>query len=212
MRRKSKSQVSRPIRLRTLRRGELPADTVQLARFLIGKFIVHETSAGRLTARIVETEAYTVGDPAAHAFRGRTPRNGSLFLQRGHAYVYIAYGTALMLNVSSETEGIGAGVLVRAAEPLEGIELMQRYRGTTRFADLARGPGRLAQALAIDMTKNGVDLCAKGPLSLAVSREHSTTRSVGASVRIGLTKAADSVLRFYEPGSKFVSGPKRLRI
>ena len=211
MQRKPKPSASPPVRLRTLRRAELPADTVQLARFLIGKFIVHETPAGRLTARIVETEAYTIGDPAAHAFRGRTPRNGSLFLRRGHAYVYISYGTALMLNVSSETEGIGAGVLVRAAEPLEGLDLMQRYRGTTRLADLARGPGRLAQAMAIDMTKNGVDLCVGGPLSLAASRERPAGKRIGTSVRIGLTHAADSLLRFYERGSEFVSGPKRLR-
>jgi DNA-3-methyladenine glycosylase len=199
------------MRLRRLCRAELPADTVRLARFLIGKFIVHETPAGRLAARIVETEAYTIGDPAAHAFRGRTPRNGSLFLRRGHAYVYIAYGTALMLNVSSETEGVGAGVLVRAAEPFEGIELMQRYRGTTRLTDLARGPGRLAVAMAIDMSKDALDLCAGGPLSLAVSREKQTKKRIGKSVRIGLTRAADRVLRFYERGSEFVSGPKRLR-
>ena len=177
----------------------------------MGKFIVHETPAGRLVARIVETEAYTIGDPAAHAFRGRTPRNGSLFLRRGHAYIYIAYGTAMMLNVSSETEGVGAGVLVRAAEPIEGIELMQRYRGTTRLTDLARGPGRLAQALAIDLTKNGVDLCARGSLSLAAPMDKPARSRIGTSVRIGLTKAADSVLRFYERGSEFVSGPKRLR-
>jgi DNA-3-methyladenine glycosylase len=204
-------RASPTIRLRRLRRAELPIDTVQLARFLIGKFVVHEIPAGRLSARIVETEAYTIGDPACHAYRGRTPRNGSLFLPHGHAYVYIAYGTALMLNVSSEPEGVGAAVLLRAAEPCEGIELMQRFRGTTRLRDLARGPGRLAEAMAIDMTLNGLDLCGTGPLSLAVSLATEAPRRIGRSKRIGLTKAADHILRFYERGSEFVSGPKRLR-
>jgi DNA-3-methyladenine glycosylase len=84
-----------------------------------------------------------VGDSAGHAFRGRTPRNGSLFLERGHAYVYISYGTSRMLNVSSESPDVGAGVLIRAVEPLEGIEFMEGRRGTQRRRDLTRGPGRL---------------------------------------------------------------------
>jgi len=109
---------------RRLVRAELPVDTVALARYLIGKVIVHDTASGRLSGRIVETEAYPVGDPASHAFRGRTPRNSVLYLERGHAYVYLAYGISYLLNVSSEKAGIGAGVLLRSIEPLDGIELM----------------------------------------------------------------------------------------
>src|SRR5437762_1729628 len=107
-----------------LRRAHLPADTASLARFLIGKTLVHDVPAGRMSGRIVETEAYVVGDAAAHAFRGMTPRNRSLFLERGHAYVYFIYGNWYSLNVSGEVTGVGAGVLVRALEPLEGIALM----------------------------------------------------------------------------------------
>src|SRR5580692_11902908 len=109
--------------LRRLVRAELPVDTVKLARYLVGKAIVHDTANGRLSGRIVETEAYPVGDAAGHAFRGMTPRNRSLFLERGHAYVYVAYGVSFLMNVSSEKVGVGAGVLLRAIEPLAGSKL-----------------------------------------------------------------------------------------
>jgi 3-methyladenine DNA glycosylase Mpg len=95
--------------LRRLRRTELPVDTVELARYLIGKVAVHDTDGGRLSGRIVETEAYPVGDSAGHAFRGETRRNASLFLGPGHAYVYFAYGSSFMMNVTSEVAGVGAG-------------------------------------------------------------------------------------------------------
>src|SRR6516165_7670236 len=124
--------------------AELPLETVALARFLIGKILVRELPEGAASGRIVETEAYVIGDAAGHAYRGRTPRNRSLFLERGHAYVYLAYGSSYMLNVSSEISGIGAGVLIRALEPLEGIPILQRNRGAAGLRDLARGPGRLA--------------------------------------------------------------------
>ena len=107
--------------LRRLRRGALPLDTVELARFLIGRTLVHDIGGVRLAGRIVETEAYLPGDAASHAFRGATRRNGSMFLKRGHAYVYISYGVWPMLNVSSEEEGVGAAVLMRALEPLAGV-------------------------------------------------------------------------------------------
>lgn len=195
-------------RLRYLRRAELPVDTVELARFLIGKFVVHDTRGGRLSGRIVETEAYPIGDPAAHSYRGQTPRNRSMFLKRGHAYVYFIYGTSHALNVSGEFPGVGGAVLVRAIEPREGIEQMQRRRGATRKIDLTRGPGRLAQALGIDRAFDGLDLCSPGPLRLAANAEK--PGRIGTSVRIGLTRAAHRVLRFYERGNVFVSGPKRL--
>ena len=127
---------------------------------------MRELPEGVASGRIVETEAYVVGDAAGHAYRGMTPRNRSLFLEPGHAYVYLAYGISYMLNVSSETPGIGAGVLIRALEPLEGFPIMQLNRGVERLRDLARGPGRLAAALQIDRRLDGLDLCREGPLWL----------------------------------------------
>src|ERR1700679_2756430 len=105
------------MRLRRIRRAEMPSDTAELARFLIGTFLVLDGDKGRVSGRIVETEAYLVGDAAAHSFNGMTPRNRSLFLDRGHSYVYFIYGNWHSINVSSETEGVGAGVLIRALEP-----------------------------------------------------------------------------------------------
>jgi len=206
-----------PISVRRLRRSELPANTVALARFLIGKIVVRELADARLSGRIVETEAYPQRDPAAHHFRGPTPRNRSMFLLRGHAYVYFSYGNHFMLNVSAEIAGIGGGVLIRALEPLEGIEQMQRHRKTTRMLDLARGPGRLASALCIDRSLDGSDLCAPGPLWLGVITPRSPVPEarraliLGKSPRIGITRAAHRLLRFYERGNPFVSGPRSLR-
>src|SRR5580693_6287887 len=157
-------------RLRRLRRTELPVNTVELAPYLIGKVVVHDTDDGRVSGRIVETEAYPVGDSAGHAFRGETRRNATLFLGPGHAYVHFTYGSWFMLNVTSEAAGVGAGVLLRALEPLEGIDRMERLRGGAGLRDLARGPGRLAQALQIDFTQDGLDMCAAGPLWLATGR------------------------------------------
>src|SRR5215470_7138420 len=128
--------------LRRLRRAELPLATVALARYLIGKVLVREHADGRTSGRIVETEAYPPGDASGHAFRGPTRRNRALYLERGHAYVYFVYGSSYMCNVTSESGGIGAGVLLRALEPLDGIELMAVRRGTGRRSDLARGPAR----------------------------------------------------------------------
>ncbi|HEX4368350.1 MAG TPA: DNA-3-methyladenine glycosylase [Rhodopila sp.] len=193
---------------RVLDRAELPVDTVLLARFLIGKMLVRVLDEGLVGGRIVETEAYDIGDAAGHAYRGLTPRNRALFLERGHAYVYLAYGISFMLNVSSETPGVGAGVLIRAIEPTDGIAIMARNRGTERVRDLARGPGRLAMALGIDRRLDGIDLCQAGPLWIGAGSQAS--EDVGQSKRIGITRAADSPLRFYVRGNGFVSGPRTL--
>jgi DNA-3-methyladenine glycosylase len=183
-------------------------------RFLIGKTLVHDLRNGRkrirLRGRIVETEAYPVGDPAGHAFRGLTPANRSLFLRRGHAYVYFTYGSCWLMNVTSETPGVGGGVLIRALEPLEGAEQMKRHRGVSRLLDIARGPGRLAAALKIDKRLDGVDLCA--PASpLWIGSATGRVGAIGVSVRIGISRAAQRKLRFYERDNPFVSGPRRLR-
>jgi DNA-3-methyladenine glycosylase len=194
--------------LRRLRRGELPVDTTALARFLIGKTLVHDHPAGRMSGRIVETEAYVVGDAACHAFRGKTARNHALFLERGHAYVYFIYGCWHALNICGEVAGVGAGVLVRALEPLEGVELMRSHRGVQSTRDLARGPGRLATALDIDRSLNGADLCVAGPLWLGA--EVRPPGRIGRSRRIGLTREVERKLRFFERDNPHVSGTRGL--
>jgi DNA-3-methyladenine glycosylase len=177
-----------------------------LARYLIGKTIVHKIGRSTLSGRIVETEAYPPGDPSGHGFRGRTARNQSLFLDRGFAYVYFIYGASFMLNVAAEEPGVGAGVLLRAIEPLEGIDLMKQLRKTDKLTDLARGPGRLAAALEIDRSLDGVDLCADGPLWLGTAVRK--TEHIKTSVRIGITREVDRPLRCFEAGNPFVSGPR----
>lgn len=189
-------------------RADLPDDTVALARYLVGKLVVRVLPEGTVSGRIVETEAYVVGDAAGHGYRGMTPRNRSLFLERGHAYVYLAYGVSFMLNVSSEAPGIGTGVLIRALEPLQGIAIMRLNRGVERLRDLARGPGRLAKALRIDLSLDGLDLCRQGPLWLA--SDGRDAGNIGHSTRIGITRDADRPLRFYVRENPFVSGPASL--
>jgi DNA-3-methyladenine glycosylase len=204
-----KKRATASLRIRRLKRSDLPHDTMELARYLIGKTLVHELPRVRLSGRIVETEAYPVGDRAAHAFGGLTPSRRSLFLPHGHAYVYFTYGSCFMMNVSSEMEGTGAGVLVRAVEPLEGIGFMERRRGTIRLLDLARGPGRLAQAMNINKRYDGINLCAGGKLWLGDAVR--PTGPIGITIRIGITRDVHQPFRFYERGSPFVSGPKSLR-
>jgi DNA-3-methyladenine glycosylase len=129
-----------------------------------------------------------------------------LFLGAGYCYVYFTYGSSFMVNVTSEEPGVGAGVLLRALEPLEGIEMMQRFRKTTRIRDIARGPGRLAQAMHIDKRYDGVDLCAGEALWLGTA-----ARRIGpicSSTRIGLTREVHRKRRFFESGNPCVSGPR----
>jgi DNA-3-methyladenine glycosylase len=189
-------------------RADLPTGTVALSRFLLGKVLIRELDGEVLTGRIVETEAYTQGDPACHAFRGLTPRNRSLFLDVGHAYVYLCYGTSYMLNVSGERPGIGEGVLLRALEPLSGMEHMHRARGIGRTRDLARGPGRLAAAMQVDLRHDGLDLFAGE--ALWVGSDDSPVPTIGESTRIGLTRAAEARLRFFVAGSDYLSGTRKL--
>jgi DNA-3-methyladenine glycosylase len=195
--------------VRPLARQELPNDTAAFASYLLGKLVVRDLPEGVAIGRIVETEAYVVGDAAGHAFRGMTPRNRSLFLEPGRAYVYLAYGVSYMLNVSSEAAGTGAGVLIRALEPLEGVEIMRRNRVVENLRDLARGPGRLAAALKIDRSLDGLDLCREGPLWLG--SDDFEPGEIGQGVRIGISRDADRALRFYLRDNPFVSGPASLR-
>ncbi|HLW25646.1 MAG TPA: DNA-3-methyladenine glycosylase [Steroidobacteraceae bacterium] len=194
--------------LEPLVRERVPRSTVDLARHLLGKVLVRELPEGVLLARVVETEAYLEDDPACHAYRGITPRNRSLFLDVGHAYVYLCYGVSYMLNVASEHPGTGAGVLVRALEPLHGLDLMQRARPEVAARDLLRGPGRLTAALSIDRRLDGIDLFQRGELWIAGDRRHRA--AIGESVRIGLRRAAEARLRFFVKGSEWLSGTRRL--
>jgi DNA-3-methyladenine glycosylase len=191
-----------------LPRAALPSDTVTLARFLLGKALVREFPGGPAIGRIVETEAYLENDPACHAFRGITPRNRSLFGEPGRAYVYLCYGTSYMLNVSSERAGTGAGVLLRALEPLAGVEHMRLARKHGRLLDLTRGPGRLTEALQVDLRHDGIDLLSRGPLW--IGSDGRLVDTIGESIRIGITQGADARLRYFIPGSAYVSGPRRL--
>lgn len=197
------------IDIKPLERAELPVPASRLARWLIGKTLVRELSRGRIAGRIVETEAYVVGDASGHGFRGLTARNQSLFLERGHAYVYFIYGNWFSLNVTAGRSGVGTGVLLRALEPIEGEALMARRRPGARREDLARGPGRLATALDITRALDGTDLCAPGDLWLGQAVR--PRGKVGSSVRIGISQEAHRPLRFFERGSPFVSGPKWLQ-
>jgi DNA-3-methyladenine glycosylase len=194
--------------LERLRRADLPVETMALARFLIGKTLVHDLPTARLSGVIVETEGYPPGDAAGHAFRGETQRNGSLFLERGYCYVYFTYGSSFMVNVASEEPGVGAGVLLRALEPLDGVEIMERFRKTARPRDLARGPGRLAQAMNVDKRYDGVDLCAGEALWLGTATRR--IGPIGSSTRLGLTREVDRKRRFFERGNPYVSGPRSL--
>jgi DNA-3-methyladenine glycosylase len=195
--------------VKPLQRSELPVSASTLARWLVGKTLVRDHPQGRMAGRIVETEAYVVGDASGHAFRGLTARNQSLFLERGHAYVYFIYGNWFSLNVTAGRSGIGTGVLLRALEPLEGEALMAHRRPGARREDLARGPGRLATALDITRALDGADLCAPGELWLGNALR--PRGRVGTSVRIGISQEAHRPLRFFERDSPFVSGPKRLQ-
>jgi DNA-3-methyladenine glycosylase len=186
----------------------VPSDTVGLARALLGKVLVRDIDGIIAAGRIVETEAYLQHDPACHAFGGMTARNRSLFLDYGHAYVYLCYGTSYLLNVSSETGGIGSGVLLRALEPLCGSAHMQRNVSHVQPKDLTRGPGRLTAALRVDRRHDGLNLFTNKQLWIG-SDGHSI-KSIGESVRIGLTKGADERLRYFVTGSPYLSGPRKL--
>ncbi|HEX7931954.1 MAG TPA: DNA-3-methyladenine glycosylase [Paraburkholderia sp.] len=191
-----------------LTRDDLPVGAADLARFMVGKYLVRDVPEGRMSGRIVETEAYPVGDSTGHAFIGRRAYNGSLFLAPGHAYVRLTYGVSYMINMSAEAEDVGAGVLLRAIEPLEGLPLMEARRPGVPLRDLARGPGRLTVALGIGQSFDGHDLCTGRDLWIGAIEKGETP--VGVTTRIGLSRETHRPLRFFEPGSAFVSGPRKL--
>lgn len=177
----------------------------QLAADLVGK-LLHKPEDG-LVARIVEVEAYRQDDPASHAHRGQTARNTPMFGPPGHAYVYFSYGAHWCLNVVAGEEGFGEGCLLRAAEPLEGLQLMRARRGPTiRERDLLRGPGRLGQAFALERSYSGTDICGRGRLHLS---DDGTRPVVETGPRVGVSLAAEMAWRYFVAGSPWVSAYKR---
>jgi len=186
-------------------RRALPVETVALARYLIGKHLIHRSPAGRIAGRIVETEAYPPGDPTGYARPGLTTSNAPLFRARGTAYVRMVYGACLTLDLAAEAEGTGAAVLIRALEPTEGIDLMLDNRPGSRLRDLARGPGRVCAALGIGRDLSGADLCSSSVLWL--ERRAGSPADIQVTTRIGLSRDQHRRLRFIDRGSPFVSVP-----
>lgn len=187
-------------------------DAVTVARDLLGKLMLRETEAGLAGGRIVETEAYLGGDdPASHSYRGKSNRNAVMFGPPGFLYVYTIHSRFCM-NAVTEEEGKPTAVLIRACEPLFGIELMQRRRGKEKLTELTTGPARLCESLAVDRRLNGWDLTLGREIWLAVDPGPApVVTAVLTTVRIGVTSAKDERLRFCYENNPFVSGPKRLR-
>ncbi|MCO6458186.1 MAG: DNA-3-methyladenine glycosylase [Pirellulaceae bacterium] len=183
---------------------------VRVARELIGCLLVRETIEGLLVGRIVEAEAYlSQRDAACHAAAGQTRRNSSMFGPPGHAYVY-AIHARYCLNAVTEPAGTPSAVLIRAVEPLAGLSGMRQRRGREAVCELARGPGRLCEAFAIDRQLDGSDLTRGTDLWIAQDGYRLSRRDLARSPRIGVTSAHDLPLRFFLDGSRFVSGPRKL--
>lgn len=180
--------------------------TEEVARELLGKYICRESQEGLVCGKIIETEAYlSEDDPACHSSRGITRRNANMFGPPGKAYVYFIYGKYFCFNVVTRAEGTGEAVLVRAVEPIVGLDIMKRRRGSNRGRyHLASGPGKLCQAFAIDKSLDGHDLLEK-PLYLAENSTADDRMRIIATPRIGISAAQDKLLRFIVSGSKYLS-------
>lgn len=184
----------------------LDGPSSEVAPRLLGCEFVRGFADGEtVRVRIVEVEAYDQADMASHSYRGRTPRNDVMFGPYGHLYVYFTYGMHYCMNVVTGREGHGAGVLIRAVEPLEGEAIMQANRGGKSGAELSNGPAKVCQALRIDKTWGGHDLL-RAPLQLA-ARPSLPQEQIVQTTRIGITRAADVPWRFYIRGNPYVSRP-----
>ncbi|HEY1690488.1 MAG TPA: DNA-3-methyladenine glycosylase [Solirubrobacteraceae bacterium] len=177
---------------------------LEVAKDLVGCVVDHEGVSGV----IVETEAYHDSEPACHAFIGLTPRTRILFEAPGHAYVYRSYGIHALLNAVCEPDGIGAAVLIRALQPLTGIDLMRQRRGVEAESELCSGPGKLTQALGVELSENGGDLCGGGPITICTRPRQWRDPEIVAGVRIGITKAVELPWRFSVAGNEHVSRPR----
>lgn len=194
--------------MRRLDRADFADEAPRVAAGLIGA-VATRTDLG-IAVRIVETEAYTGDDPACHAYARRTTRNEPLWGPPGHAYVYRSYGMHWCWNTSTGIDGVAEGVLIRAAEPLEGLAVLRANRmATSRAArppadrDLLRGPGRLAAALGLDGTWSGTDIC--GSTSVIVVHAPAGPAEVVSGPRVGVSRAADWPWRFTEAGTTWAS-------
>lgn len=181
----------------------LAGEVEQAARNLLGCVLVSTVDGFTVRARIVETEAYSQDDPASHTFRGPTPRNQAMFLAAGHAYVYLSHGLHHCLNMVAGRAGQGAGVLVRAVEPVDGLDVMQARRGGRSGPVLANGPGKVGQALGVDLSLTGHDLTLP-PLRL-VRGALRQGETISVTPRIGISKAVDLPRRFLITGNAWVS-------
>lgn len=182
-------------------------DTLAVARELLGKRLVRQVGGARLAGRIVETEAYTEDDAACHASRGRTPRTEVMFGPPGHAYVYFIYGMHYCFNVVTEAEGTAAAVLIRALEPIEGVDEMLIRRQGRGGAALTDGPARLCYALGIDRTLNGVDLVTSKVLWIEDDQAVPGVQ-IAHGPRIGVhgdERALSVEWRFWLRGNEYVS-------
>ena len=183
-----------------MKRAFYERPVLEVAPDLIGCVVRHGPCAGV----IVEAEAYHESEPACHAFVGLNPRTATLFGPPGRAYMYRSYGIHAMLNAVCEPEGVAAAVLIRALEPIEGIEQMRRRRSTQRLESLCSGPGKLTQALDIELRDNGVDLI-RGPIVISARPPAWRDIEIAVDQRIGITKAAQLPWRFSAAGNRFVS-------
>lgn len=180
-------------------------DTIQIARSLLGKLMVHLSPDGCTSGIIVETEAYlSKDDPACHAARGKTKRNAAMFGPPGRAYVYFIYGNYYCFNVVTNIEGVGEAVLVRALQPLKGLELMQKRRGKLlKPAHLANGPGKLCTAMGVTREHNTASL--QGPALFITAGIKIQSTLIGSSGRIGIKQGQDKPWRFFIKGNSFLS-------
>jgi len=177
-------------------------DTTAVARELLGNLLVHMSPEGITAGRIVETEAYLQDDPACHASRGITRRNRVMFGPPGHAYVYFIYGMYYCFNVVSAPEGVGEAVLIRALEPVEGIQLMRLRRKREKPEELCGGPAKLVQAMGITRRHNGTDLTGG---NLVIYQGQKKSEPIVATTRIGIREGTALPLRYYLKGSRFIS-------
>jgi DNA-3-methyladenine glycosylase len=192
------------MKLRVLPRKFYARDTVRVAKCLLGKRLVRVKGRSRMEGRIVEVEAYRgLDDPASHAFRGPTPRNAPMFGEPGHAYVYFTYGNHYCLNITTQATGTPGAVLIRAVEPIEGLQAMRRLRPNVSDPNLTNGPGKLTKALGIDRALNEVDMTKPSPLFVADSDE--TQFEIARSARVGISRGTDLLWRFHIRGNPYVS-------
>jgi DNA-3-methyladenine glycosylase len=184
--------------------------TLTVARELLGKILVHQVGPAFVAGRIVETEAYHQdGDASSHTYRGQTERNEVMFRKGGVLYVYFTYGMHFCMNVVTEAEGIGAAALIRAIEPLEGLDIIQARRGKDKKPfDLTNGPAKCTQAFGIDRRHNGASL--RGPELYILDAPEVDEDRIGTSPRIGISSSRELEWRFFLKGVPFVSGRNRV--